>query len=208
MTAEEKDVLAQLLCKLPTFEQHWNKYVEQEIQLAEELGEALELNLYDVAFSFSPYVIEQYEAGNFTLLKEAFKFIEEMGSHPNESISNCAMVGFVEGILFARNHEGIALEAFDNYLGKESKAFWYEMHGFFVNNNKLHRKRLWLRALLCFPLSIVSGWVIFYSLGALVRAFQNMTLGHGAEILLLLPFAIGCVVFEIGLVYKLLKSVR
>jgi hypothetical protein len=129
MNKDEKEVLESMLIMLPEFKVHWSKYSDEEKKLFKDDFDPC---LYEVASEFSQCVIKQFNYGNEEFLKSAFNHIEELGEHPNEEISNCAMVGFVEGVLMLRSHKGIALNAFDSYLGNNSKEFWYGMHKFFT----------------------------------------------------------------------------
>lgn len=129
MNEEEKEVLDLLLTKLPEFKVTWNKFSDYEIRTFDEKFDPC---LYEVASVFSQSVIEQFHHGNHQFLLEAFTLIEKLESHPNENISECAMVGFIEGVLMLRSHEGIALNAFDAYLGLKSRNYWYAMHDFFT----------------------------------------------------------------------------
>ena len=129
MNEDVKAVLDSLLIMFPEFKAHWNNYSDEEKRLYEE---NFDPSLYEVASEFSECVISQFNHSNEEFLKNAFTFMEDLGKHPNEEISNCAMVGFVEGVLILRSHKGIDLDAFDLYLGKNSKEFWYGMHNFFT----------------------------------------------------------------------------
>lgn len=130
MNQQENDVLDLLLKELPEFKVHWNKYSDEEIRIGKQIDEVFEPSLYEVASEFSICAIEEYKCDNREFLREAFALIEKMGDHPDTEISNCAMVGFIEGILILRSHEDIALDAFDSYLGTNSRDFWYGMHNF------------------------------------------------------------------------------
>ncbi|WP_445356230.1 hypothetical protein ACJJI5_10535 [Microbulbifer sp. EKSA008] len=134
MSESEKEALDLLLTKLPEFRDFWCKYADEQAELDKEINEEFDPSLYEVASEFSRCIIEQFGCGNQEFLKDAFYLIEKLGNHPDEGISECAMVGFVEGVLMLRSHEGIELNAFDSYLGKNSKEFWYGMHDFFTGN--------------------------------------------------------------------------
>jgi hypothetical protein len=128
MNKEDEIVLNNLIEDIPSFKKHWLAYIEREIESEEDWEYE---SLYSVATEFSEYVVFLFENKEEKLLKQAFNKIEELTKHPDDSISNTAYVGFVEGILFKRNHKSISLDAFDRWLGENSKFFWYEMHDHF-----------------------------------------------------------------------------
>lgn len=132
MNEQQQAVFNQLLNDFAEFKEHWAEYVAGELEYDEEFDPSL----YEVATEFSQCVIEQYQCSNDIFLVNAFDRLEQMSNHPDSDISECALVGFVEGILMQRNHQGIALDAFDKYLGPSSKDFWYNMHDFFTSETK------------------------------------------------------------------------
>ena len=136
MNEDEQNALDILLAKLPEFRAYWYKYSYEQAKLDQEIDEEFDPSLYEVASEFSRCVIEQFRYGNKQFLRDAFDLVEELGKHPNEEISECAMVGFVEGVLILRSHEKISLNAFDSYLGENSREFWYAMHEFFTGKEE------------------------------------------------------------------------
>ena len=64
---------------------------------------------------------------------------------------------------------------------------------------------MWWLLIALLPFVYFSGWIIYFSILAIYRAFPEMVLGHGAEVLLALPFAVACIGIEIYLVLKLRK---
>lgn len=134
MTESEKEAFNLILKKLPEFREYWCKYADEQAELDKEIDEEFDPSLYELASVFSRFAIEQFKCGNQEFLKNSFNLIEELGGHSDESVSECAMVGFIEGVLMRRSHEGIELSVFDPYLGTRSREFWYCMHDFFTGN--------------------------------------------------------------------------
>jgi len=132
MTEEEQGVVTEFKNKLPVFSEVWNKYLETEI-VDDEDEEYI--NLYSFAQEFSEFVITLYQKNKTDELKVAFYEIEQLANSDSEYISNVALVGFIEGILMLRQHKGIPLEAFDEWLGVSSREFWYGMHDFFTTRS-------------------------------------------------------------------------
>jgi len=133
MTPEENEIVEKLVTTFPDFGVIWKKYLESEI---EDEDDEEYISLYSVASEFSEYVINLYHEKETEKLKKAFSEIELLSINGSEYISEVALVGFIEGILILRSHEGIALDAFDSWLGESSKEFWYGMHDFFTKGTE------------------------------------------------------------------------
>lgn len=92
------------------------------------------MSLYDFGQEFSEYIVEVFRNGNHNLLKKCFLAIENLCSDSDEYLSNTGHVGFVEALLILRSHKNIELDAFDEWMGKKSKIFWYQMHEYFTKD--------------------------------------------------------------------------
>lgn len=132
MTEEEQELLTVLITKFPDFGVRWKNYQNDEI--FDEEDERF-VSIYTVAQEFSEFIVDLYAKGDSGALERAFCEIENIAKNGSEYISNAAYVGFIEGVLVLRSHKGIPLNAFDEWLGKSSKEFWYEMHEFFTTGS-------------------------------------------------------------------------
>jgi hypothetical protein len=132
MTEEEQQLLTALTTKFSDFGVRWNKYQDDEIHDEED---AQYISIYAVAQEFSEYIIDLYTKGDAGALARAFREIENVAQNGSEYMSNAAYVGFIEGVLMLRSHKGIPLNSFDEWLGKGSSEFWYEMHEFFTTGS-------------------------------------------------------------------------
>ncbi len=122
MTSEEYQIVKRLTDELPDFGDLWIKYLETAIK--DEEAEKY-ITLYLVATEFSKYIINLFIGYETDKLHKAFSEVELMASNSSEYVSEVALVGFIESILALRSHKGIPLNAFDAWLGKSSKKFWY-----------------------------------------------------------------------------------
>jgi hypothetical protein len=122
MTPDEYQIVTRLTDELPDFGDLWIKYLETAID--DEEGEKY-ITLYLVATEFSKYIINLFIGYEIDKLRKAFSEVELMASNSSEYVSEVALVGFIESILSLRSHKGIPLNAFDAWLGENSKKFWY-----------------------------------------------------------------------------------
>lgn len=129
MNLEEEKILNNLTSKFSGFAFLWDKYISCEIDDKEDWEY---VSLYSIANEFADYILRLYSNNEDELLFHAFNEVEQLTKHSDDSISNGAYVGFVEGVLVARSRKNIPVTAFDRWLGENSKEFWYEMHGFFT----------------------------------------------------------------------------
>lgn len=133
MTPEEHLIVKSLINNFPDFGELWEKYLEIEIE--DEEDEEY-ITLYSTASEFSEYIINLFNKNETEKLSKAFSEIELMEKNGSEYIANVAFVGFIEGVLILRSHKGIPLNAFDEWLGENSKKFWYGMHDFFTKGSE------------------------------------------------------------------------
>lgn len=130
MTTEEQALLDELLHKFPRFAEYWEKYEVSENELFGK--DVFDPPIYEVAWIFSEFVIDAYQESDFATVENAFLEIENVVENGSEHMSEVALVGFVEGVLFLRSHRKIPVDAFDEWLGKYSKKHWYDMHNFYT----------------------------------------------------------------------------
>ncbi len=74
------------------------------------------------------------------------------------------------------------------------------------NKFKKRREKQWLFVILLSPFFAISVWVSYLCVMVSIRAFPDMHFGHGSEVLLVLPFAVLCIILSIKLVYKLYNT--
>ncbi len=131
MTAEEQAVRDKLLRDFPTFVPHWEK---ERASHAAYFGDDEEFDpgIYQVARMFANFIVDSYQAGDYPTVKQAFLEIEHLAQSESAHISNAALVGFVEDVLFIRSHRKIPLNAFDEWLSEGTRQFWYGMHNFYT----------------------------------------------------------------------------
>lgn len=129
MTEEEQALLTLLVTRFTDFGVRWQDYRNEEIQDDED---EQYISVYTVAQEFSEYILDLYTKGDSSALEKAFREIENVAQNGSEYMSNAALVGFIAGVLILRSHKGIPLDAFDGWLGRVSKKFWYGMHDFFT----------------------------------------------------------------------------
>ena len=80
-----------------------------------------------------------------------------------------------------------------------------------VENNTRNQNstfKLWMYSIVLSPICFCAVWGIFYSIPALYRTIDNLKFGHGAEILIVLPFAIIVVVIQLKLLKSLIRIYR
>jgi uncharacterized membrane protein (DUF485 family) len=71
---------------------------------------------------------------------------------------------------------------------------------------KKQRERQWLYLIILSPFFAFSVWISYLCLLVFARAFPDMHFGHGAEVLIVLPFAVLCIVVGIKLSCNLYKT--
>lgn len=74
----------------------------------------------------------------------------------------------------------------------------------FDNNNK--KATRWIAFIICLPFSCVSLYILGLGLIAIFSIIEHSHLVHGSEILIVLPFALGILAFQLMLYRKTFKN--
>lgn len=82
------------------------------------------------------YVIKQYKKGLTADFQTIFDIVELGVKSHDEHVSEVAVVGFVEGILFVGSHDNIRPEHFKKWIGSESYRRMISLEEYFSGANK------------------------------------------------------------------------
>ena len=133
MSEEEVELYNHFKFLFPRFVNKLNALEKEAVELFDE---KFEPEIYEVGQIFSECVVDAYIEKDFEFVNAALSEVELFAQNGSEHLSEFALVGIIESILMQRSHRKISLNAFDQWLGRSSKDFWYCMHNFFAENVK------------------------------------------------------------------------
>ena len=85
---------------------------------------------YIVAGDFARFLLDSFSKGDMETLSEGLDFIEKLHHSEFDKTRELATVGYLEGIQNVWGNNDVNPELIFDYLGAESKKWWFELNKF------------------------------------------------------------------------------